>query len=257
MNNCVLIPIYHTKPTRNEIFSINRTVERLDGNRIFLIAPDKLDITWYREHFPDMEVRKYKKWKNTIQSYSDLLLSVSFYQDYAEFDYMLICQTDALVLGNSDDLIRFCDLGYDYYGAPWESYREKGGREIPRFLLKKWQKIEVIHKLARVRKCMVGNGGFSLRKIEHFISLLQEHPIAKRLWKDNEDLFFSYYDSTLSKGNEASLKVAPYEVAMEFAAEERIRDSIVSGKIPFGVHAWEKDYPELLEQLKDVDWNRG
>lgn len=241
---CIIIPIYHIEPTRQEIVSIQTTMEKLGTHDVFFIAPANVDVAYYRDKFPNVQIRKYTKWTNDIDSYSRLLISPAFYKEYKEYEYMLIVQTDALVLGTDMQLQKFLDLGYDYYGAAWEGYASVNGREIPKFRLPKWQKNAWIYRLARVRRCMVGNGGFSLRKVDSCLKLLTKYWFAALCWHENEDLFFSYY----AIGEE--FKGAPFEVAITFAREENLKDALQSGTIPFGVHAWEKDYPELFDYLK-------
>lgn len=252
---CMVIPIYREIPQEDEILSIEQSIQRLSNVDTFFIAPETLNTEYYEKKYNKVKINKYSVWRNTIASYSKLLLSEKFYRDYLSYEYMLICQTDALILGTEQDLMHFCEMGYDYYGAPWESYQEVEGREIPKFVIKKWQKVELIHKLCFVRRCQVGNGGFSLRKINACLKLLEGHKWALKLWRDNEDLFFAYYDEKnkkypLSRNEKISLDIVPYDVALTFAREENLIELLNKEKMPFGVHAWKKDCPNFMEKYR-------
>ena len=246
---CIVIPIYNEKPGEKEILAIQSVYRRLVGFDLYFITPKGMNPEWYQREYPQFFVRKYSEWSNSIQSYSDLLLSRKFYEEYRQYKYMLICQTDALVLGNREDLLAFCNMGYDYFGAPWEPFLSIGGREIPKYRLKKWQKNSLIYRAAKVRKCEVGNGGFSLRKIDSMMNLLKHHSFPRRVWNYNEDLFFSYYHQ---KDKPYEINIAPADIAIQFAKETGIKEAYENGKLPFGVHAWEKDWSDGIEIFRSV-----
>lgn len=44
------------------------------------------------------------------------MLEADFYRRFGKYKYMLIYQLDAFVF--SDKLLDFCEMGYDYIGAP-------------------------------------------------------------------------------------------------------------------------------------------
>ena len=79
-----------------------------------------------------------------------MMFSKTFYSNYLEYEYLLIVQTDVIVI--SDQLKDWCDKGYSYVGAPW---------------------FVGFHQLKKSLMFLgVGNGGFSLRRVEHFINVL-------------------------------------------------------------------------------------
>jgi len=79
---CIIIPIYHIEPTRQEIVSIQTSMEKLGTHDVFFIAPANVDVAYYRDKFPNVQIRKYTKWTNDIDSYSRLLISPAFYKEY-------------------------------------------------------------------------------------------------------------------------------------------------------------------------------
>lgn len=109
----------------------------------------------------------------------------------------------------------FCDLGYDYVGAPWLSG-----------LVYYWN--------YKYNTLYVGNGGFSLRNVDKCIKLIR---LKSTLFLEyiNEDIFFSM-------GNSDIFRVAPVKVALEFSFEREVNRSFEMNekKIPFGCHAWER-----------------
>jgi hypothetical protein len=87
---------------------------------------------------------------------------------------MLIYQLDAWVF--KDDLMKWCNKGYDYIGAPW--FEDFGSYEKGKKL---WR---------------VGNGGFSLRKIKYFCKVLSwKWPVIKPKIKNLFNVHFLLFRS--------------------------------------------------------------
>lgn len=134
---------------------------------------------------------------------------------------MLIYQTDAFVF--RDDLNLFCSMDYDYIGAPWP-----------------WI---FAREFSMKYKYRVGNGGFSLRRIDavlkvlrHKKEILQTCPFAKKLL-DAEDVFWMYC-ATLGV---ESFKVANEVKALTFSTEgfqEKWLARRTIQTLPFGCHSW-------------------
>lgn len=225
----VIIPIYKEKMSINEERSVKRTFEMLRGYDICFVIPNDLDMTEYKK-FGDYKIEKFKKnfFVNT-DTYSRLLLSAGFYERFREYKYMLIAQTDTYILhGNTKALKEMMNYGYDYIGAPWnpeyELYPIMG------------KGLSVIRKFLTPQKCTVGNGGFSLRRIDTTIRLLKKKWLISKLWTYPEDIFFGYYGSN----GKSFYRNAPMEVAEQFALEKDAESKLKNGEIPFALHAWEK-----------------
>ncbi len=209
-------------------------------------------------HFPDYF------FKNR-ETYNELLLTEDFYQRFADYEYILIYQLDALVF--SDQLLRWCSKGYDYIGAPLIHPRIG----------------QVSYKFENY---LCGNGGFSLRNVKSFIkvirlakktavrethnSLIQKSWFIKalltgqvrKIWMKApaycypfaEDGFWSfeaikYYPK---------FNIAPVEEALKFAFERfpKLCYELNNNNLPFGVHAWKKNdrnfwLPHLLSNSYD------
>ena len=148
-NVVIVIPVYRSMTVLERV-SMMQCLCVMGKYPIVLIAgrsfkaDDFLNIRQFRiEYFDDIYFK-------SNQSYSRLMLLPEFYKRFVDYDYMLIYQLDAFVF--SDRLIEFCDMEYDYIGAPMPSWG------------KNWKEIG----------CNIGNGGFSLRKIKSFIKVLNQ-----------------------------------------------------------------------------------
>ena len=100
-----------------------------------------------RLFFPELKIERFPAhFFRSIRDYSNLLLSEGFYERFSAFEWMLVCQLDAW--GFRDELEYWCSKGYEYIGAPF------------------------VQKYGKVEQVVVGNGGFSLRKISAMLRVL-------------------------------------------------------------------------------------
>ena len=228
----VLIPIYKDRMTLLEKISFCQANAVLHRYPIMFIAPEYMksckECNQYRTEFfgDDFFV-------NT-ESYSRLLLSEEFYERFSGFSYMLIYQLDAFVF--SDRLQEFCDMGYDYIGAPWPRWMNYTGS---RYAAGK----EYRPLICRGR---VGNGGFSLRRISAMISatkardkILAVHPSLADILRKQEDMYFAYYGAM-----ERRMNLPNVFVAADFSCEldSGHRRISMGNRLPFGCHGWAKFY---------------
>ena len=156
----------------------------------------------------------------SLRAHSKLLLSEEFYSRFINYEYVLIYHLDAFVF--SDELIKFCQMDFDYIGSPVSKFM--GG----------W------HELG----CYVGNGGFSLRRVKTFLNILKEHKNIliqssySQLFYENEDIFWGY----CSTQKILRFKVPQINVALKFSIEYNVGHCY--GKLreclPFGTHGWYK-----------------
>ncbi|HEY3039012.1 MAG TPA: DUF5672 family protein [Pyrinomonadaceae bacterium] len=260
----VVVPIHKEGLTGDERISISHLMHFLGVYDKYIVSPDNLNVS-----LPDFEVKRFgpEFFLNTL-TYSALLLSRDFYQTFGEYEFILVYQLDALVF--SDQLLEWCERGWDYIGAPWIKSREADFVEESR----------------------VGNGGFSLRRVASFLRVIDSpgfhleldryqsafnrdigtkedaqasgirERIARRLRffenreavaKDiarraktfgmNEDYFWSfkavkYYPD---------FKIATVEDGLRFAFEVRPRQcyELNNRQLPFGCHAWNKYDPNF------------
>jgi hypothetical protein len=224
----VLVPIY--KPTLHayEQYSLDHSLAVLRNQEVMLIGPDGLDVSYYTDRYPGIRFRSYApSYFASIEGYNHLLLSQSFYTEYLIYEFMLILQTDAIVL--RDEMALWCSRSFDYIGAPFPD-----GIEV---LLNAGCFEGENSKRVRAH---VGNGGLSLRRVQKCLSLLVEHAVFLEIFVQtgsSEDLFFSLL------GQLSQNFALPNEIiASHFSLELRpsYYFQINGGILPMGGHAWWK-----------------
>lgn len=233
----VVIPIYKDKPSEMDINVIDNTISKLKDTSICnlcFICPEGITKREYIQFGIDFECFD-KKYFKSEDTYSRLLLTKEFYSRFKDrYEYMLIVQTDVWILGDANMLEQYVKKQCAYIGAPWID-----GVEAYSFAFKG---ISLIKRFFHPRTLYIGNGGLSLRNIRSHIIILSTHWASAKIWNSGEDVFFSYY---LQRD---AYKLPTIEEAEGFALEKNARKVIESGRIPFGVHAWEKYYPELNKE---------
>ena len=249
----VVIPVYKAAPNANEQQALHQCLNILGKHPIVLVCPQSLDVGFYqsiaKRHQASLNVQRLSdQYFKGISGYNHMLMSTTFYRAFKTYRYILVYQLDAWVF--RDELDYWCGLGYDYIGAPWfENYGTyEDGNKL-------WS---------------VGNGGFSLRRIQYFIGLLEHNgpikdantlgltsSLKNRIYKflyakgyQNrvsyfrkdptlfEDVFYTVY----LKGTRFKANVPSAEEAALFAFEKSPSYLYsITGKLPFGCHAWEKN----------------
>ncbi len=235
----VLIPIYKDELNEVEQQTISNIREKLKDFPFHFIAPGNIKEDYYRCTYPDIRIRTYDKWRReSIDDYNALMLDVSFYQGFADYDFVFIFQTDGWFLGTQEDFRHFLSMDIDYIGAPWG---EEGFRFCKR-IIPGAGKYRLLYLLEQGVTCYVGNGGVSLRRVSQMIHLLQESSRKIKKWDKAEDLFISYY----AQKSKCNFKIPSKTVAEQFALEMNMKDKIEAGNVPMAVHKWELFYPSLL-----------
>lgn len=177
MKKCVVvIPIYKESIEKDEKSSLLQCKNILNKYDIKFVCPEQLDTSEY-ENIVDFEVVRLKNaYFEDTHSYSRMLLDKAFYEQFKEYEYMLIYQLDAWVF--EDKLQEWCNKGYDYIGAPW--FKGFGAAK----------KNSKMFKYA-------GNGGFSLRKISTFIEILSH--------AENSDVKIKTFKEIYTKAGQSSI----------------------------------------------------
>lgn len=239
----VVIPIYRTL-TPFEEASLRQTRKVLANYPIEIIYPEGAAIERLVAEREGLESRAVSnEWlgsKNGIAGYNAMCLSEEFYALYADYDYILICHTDAWIF--RDELAEWCEKGYDYVGAPWPKRKKYDNPIIKCFLkLSKALFSSPTHLLRQDGFNKVGNGGLSLRKIESFIEACDRYATIIEYFKShhgtryNEDWFWAiipkeFHYPTVREALRFSWDVKP-ELCYELAG----------GELPFGCHGWTKE----------------
>lgn len=226
----IVVPVYQNKFNERELLSLRRLQDTMGKYDITYIMPHELENDFIcKEHRKGIE-RFSKKFFTGINGYNQLMLSMDFYKRFLPYEFILVYQTDALIV--SGELNPFLEAQYDYIGAPWlqgmpvYKYRFRG-MSILRKIIPWFNQPEIIY---------VGNGGVSLRRVRACIDILRrEEQLAKR-WKENEDVFFSYMGIKQAE----NFRVASIEDALRFSFETEPRICFKRNKyrLPFACHAW-------------------
>lgn len=223
MKVAVVIPIYKSELSWFEKISLEQVLKVLNNYPIIFVSPDDLEFNYLPTETSYLTIKFSKKYFESVSSYSRLMLSVDFYKYFLDYEYILIYQLDAFVF--SDQLLRFCQLEYDYIGAPWPL-------RVGNY------KNEVLY---------VGNGGFSLRKVKSCLKLIKEQVDMLASFTANEDIFFSYN----GKLNPNKFRVAPVNIAMKFSFDILPKRYYKKNgnKLPFGCHAWNRFGIDFYEKM--------
>lgn len=252
----IMVPLSNrAELTADEQISLRHLRHFLGAYDKFAIAPPGLEID-----LPDFTLLRFdERYFGSAVNHKRLLFSPQFYQAFAEYEFLLTYHLDALVF--SDELMNWCQRGFDFIGPPWVKHPDApyAGKK----------KIEG----------RVGNGGFSLKRVSSFLKVLCSprqamspaeywaHAKASfqgfrmkfrgtveylRLhsstynnaqwdalrWRHNEELFWDqraqhyYPDFRIASAEEA--------LAFGFEAVPEYCFELNGNRLPFGCHAWPK-----------------
>ena len=254
-NVAIVIPVYK-KFNLLENFEIKLfdQIKAIFTNReIFIILPESINEDW--EQNTEFQTISFSDtyFKDKF-SYSKLLCRKNFYETFSFYDYIQIIQTDCWIF--EDKIDYFINLGLDYIGAPW---MEGGFDGNPKEKL--WK---------------TGNGGFSLRKVSSFISILEQIKYSQKgklpVFKSDqispkaliknfgirnnlqhfikeapgEDIFWCIYVPQIF--NQTDFKIADTTTAAHYSFEvlpEFLFNQITEKHLPMGCHNWMNNSPDF------------
>lgn len=198
---CIAIITHKEKLEGVEEASIKQAIKIFGGKRdIFLVLPNKVNTDYYKQYEEFVKIIKVNdSWLDSIKSYNRTLCSSEFYELFKDYEYMLIYQTDCWVF--DDRLDYFMSLGYDYYGAPWPHHGDT-----------------------------VGNGGFSLRKVNKMLEITNKYTYRRDSLGGNEDTWFC-------QTHKNDLNLCDLNTACNFSIEamtSKYKDMILTR--PMGLH---------------------
>jgi hypothetical protein len=235
----IVTPIWEPRLERGALDGLRVTSARCQGLERIFIGPDGLPADFYREHFPDWRiVSRDAHHFTSVDSYSASLLEPSFYELFADFQAIVLCQLDAVLVKEPSPL---ADVDADYLGSPWVD---------PIRVI--WFRGTWLHERAIYRKLgrrlYVGNGGLSLRRPSAFIDFtrrLGQRRDFSSLRNYNEDMVISYF------GPRYGLKIADLEVA-ESAFMEMGAIGMTKAPDVYGFHGLQRLNPSLFWKLVDA-----
>lgn len=250
----IVIPIHRPDLSDDEQISIRRTQALCSEYDICFVCPAGMpSVVGFeairREEFDPRFFRD-------IAGYNRLMLSASFYERFAPYEYMLICQTDAYLFANHLD--DWCRRGYPYVGAPWINKRKYHGfgrvllylRAVPKRLLgRPFMPLDLENK--------VGNGGLSLRRIADFTRVCQnQSEEIDRWWQ--RSLRFREYNEDCFWAQRPEWQYPSAQEALTFAFDLSPADALAQngGHLPMGCHGWNKPayrsfWWPIIENIED------
>ncbi len=231
MKPVIVIPVYAETPDKYELKSLIQCKNILGHYDTVLIYPEDLDVSAYTEAHTTMGLMPLPSANfKDVMAYNKMLLEPSFYSYFDQYDYMLIYQLDAWVF--SDQVMYWCQKGYDYIGAPDADRRHQQG---------------VINKIfARI----LFNGGLSLRHIGKSIKITTWY---QRFWAKNfhgnEDTVFSAHFARFFLLG-FFIKLPDFKTALKFAFEKTPEKEFAENnkELPFGCHAFRRYEPAFWEK---------
>ena len=253
----IVIPVYKklSANSKNESSLLEQTKEVFKERALFLAGPDCLSTNLGADERFDFISFDNEFFKDKF-TYSRLLCSLQFYQSFSDYDFIQVVQTDCWLF--EDKIDHFAAKGFDYIGAPWMKNGFEGKPE-PEL----WK---------------VGNGGFSLRKVSSFLSVINQIESTKKgtfpVFTDfgrglvgalkqrgirnnlrhyiksppGEDIFWSIYVPLVFGKDE--FNVADPKTAAHYSFETLPRylyESVTKGTLPMGCHNWSRNDPSFWQ----------
>ncbi|MFD2572474.1 DUF5672 family protein [Spirosoma soli] len=226
----VIIPIYKASMSAHELISFQQCLKALRSHPIFLVKPHSLNLNSLLATHSQLQVESFDDlYFQSISGYNKLLCSELFYERFLAYEYILISQLDVFIF--RDDLLDWCQRGYDYVGAPQFSNIRAPDRMEPKTLRE---------KVSLPFQKPLLNGGMSLRRVKGCLRLLRIYHTFFGTWHGNEDSFFSLHYPRFSPFRPLMHLPSPHE-ALKFAVEMQPRLSLQlnGNKLPMGCHAWD------------------
>lgn len=224
----IVVPVYKLDLTPYEQISLEQCVRIFTNHAIYLVKPAHLDVSILTDKYPQLKVKTFADFYfQNISGYNQLLCSEGFYEAFADYEWMLICQLDVFIF--RDSLREWMAKGYDYVGAP----------QFQDIVPAKEGKRTLRERLSPYLQWPILNGGLSLRRIPACIRLLKAYYRFQKSWPGNEDAFFSLHFPRLIPFRGLMRLPQPLE-ALDFAMELKPAQSIElnGGNLPMGCHAW-------------------
>jgi len=219
----IVVPIY--KPTLCDLerAGFQHNAEILKNYDMVAVYPEGMDVSFYKRLAPSIRFQSFPlKYFNGVRGYNRLMIAPFFYQAFSEYTYMLVCQYDAWVF--KDELVTWCEMGYDYVAAPFLQPFPLGrtSKRLP------W--------LANLCLNKIGNGGLCLRKIDTYISAAKRLRPFSVFYFYNEDVFWSLFPPLVLRRYHRPGVAKALRFSGRIFYEGGVLDD--NGELPFGCHGW-------------------
>jgi hypothetical protein len=232
MELATVIPIYKKTLDDKEATRVSITLKQSQRDATFFVGPRDLDLGFYTDRWPDVAHERFdSEHFQSVDSYSAWMLAPDLYSRFADYEFILVCQTDAMLV---KPLVSPQLWQFDFLGAPWEPPHVYGWDPF----LRKYRRGRMTFSRRVLR---VGNGGLSLRRTRVFQNIA---PPASSQYLF-EDIVISLFSETMG------IRVADIELARQYFMEMGVRTITDADPVPdvHGFHALNKFNPELEERL--------
>lgn len=245
-DHAIATPIWREEPTSTETTLLSITAHANSTVDLWFCAPESLDVSRYRRLHPEWKIRRFPdKVFASVRSYSLWLTQPNFYEAFSDFEFVTICQTDAVLINSVRNLPL---TSVDYIGSEWDP---------PLTVLTWGRRIYVAHDfdppegLGIVRflgnPLRVGNGGLSTRRVEAHIAATRwiSHNIPEKYRASTlEDVLLCSF------GARHGLRIADATTASKTYLESTARGLTTIPDV-FGFHGLQRWNPLLLQLLVD------
>ena len=241
----IATPVWRENPTSQEIEFLRRTDLSNTNVDRWLCAPEGLDASFYRERFPDWRVRRFPDSVfSSVSSYSQWLTEPDFYEAVADFQFVTICQLDAVLI---KDVTEIDMRGLDYLGSAWVpplKVLTPGNRIYVASEQGESQGMWLTRQFGR--SLHVGNGGLSVRRVEAHLRATQwlTRHLSDRYRKTTlEDVLLCAF------AHRYGLRIASPKIANGVFLETGAQ-GLRSVPNVFGFHGLHRWNPALVERLR-------
>jgi len=226
------VPIHKPTLSSREAQRLRVSIKNSPVGEIFFVGPKALDWSYYELNWPEVRIEVFDDLHfQSVQSYNDWMLTRELYERFEQYEFLLICQTDAILVKQLEP----AGWDFDYLGSIWDPPLQASWHPIRRTLVKATFGLSP-------RRLVVGNGGLSIRRVDAFLAFVERIPVLKK--KKNEDVVISYFSEKYQ------LRCATHNIAVVTFMEGGAQNWEPGMPIPKvnGFHGLERFNPEL-EQL--------
>lgn len=257
----VVVPLYlRFNPSADEKLSLRHLTHFLGKYDKYMLAPQGLYVD-----YPGFKIRHFsKRFFGSANAHSKMVLSPELYESFLDYKYILMYHLDALVF--SDQLLEWCETGFDLIGSPWirhedAPYKESiwGGKvgntgfalfkvasflkvlTSTRYAIDPEYYVNEALKTDRVSKRLVLKSKSWLKRIRKFNNVQWE--IKRTSWPC--DYFWAFRAQHYCPG----FNIASVDLALRFGFEcvPRYCFELTNQTLPFGCHAWARYDREFWE----------
>lgn len=245
----IIIPIYKNVASKYELIALQQCEKVLAKHPKIIVKPQGLHPPDYLKNITVLKTVSFDdQYFKDIFGYNKLMLSAEFYEQFLEYQFLLIYQLDCFVF--TDKLNYWCKQNWDYIGAPWitktynKNWLQIKFKNIKQSLKQRFNRQDNNLPNPYQFNNRVGNGGLSLRKVKIMYDLclilkpVTDFYLSQKSNLYNEDVFWSIEVNRST----SVIKIPHCNLALTFAFEVPPvkSNALNANNMPFGCHDWDK-----------------